>query len=197
MSPTPPESLAVPAGVARELAIENSIEIYKITADWIRFADAKAAVVLGVAGTLGGLLIPYLKPYLDLYQAGKVHAVLGVVTLACFFVWLVLVVLSAAWSFLCIVPLREKGKHPALDFCKHFHGAAISVAYERGDVSRFVENHKRLGPEGLREEVMAGILIDAHISSRKYSYVTTSIKLFFASAAFGFLFLLLSQFSSR
>ncbi|MBY0228389.1 MAG: hypothetical protein K2W96_03820 [Gemmataceae bacterium] len=198
MSPAPPpaDPLSAPAGVARELAIENSIEIYKITADWIRFADAKAAVVLGVAGTLGGVLIPHLSPYLKLYNESKVHPALGVLTLACFFVWLALVVLSAVWAFRCIVPLREKGKHPALDYCKHFHGAAISVAYERGEVHRFAENHKRLGPDGLMQEVMAGILIDAHISSRKYAHVTASIKLFFASALFGFLFLLLSQFST-
>src|SRR6476620_6100954 len=107
---------AAPAGVARELAIENSIEIYKICADWIRFADAKAAVVLGVAGTLGGVLIPHLKPYLDLYQKSKVSPALGIVTVACFFVWLLLVVLSSVWAFRCIVPVRRQCKHPALDF---------------------------------------------------------------------------------
>ena len=43
--------------------------------------------------------------------------------------------------------------------------------------------------------VLAGVLIDAHISNTKYQHVTRSIKLFFLSSAFGFLFLLLSQFA--
>lgn len=39
-----------------ELSVETTtlLEQYKITADWIRFADAKAAVLLGVQGVLVG-----------------------------------------------------------------------------------------------------------------------------------------------
>jgi hypothetical protein len=187
---------ALPGGVANQLAIENAIEIYKITADWIRFADAKAAVVLTVAGTLGGLLIPHLKPYLDLVNGGKVNPVVGYSALLCFFIWLSLIVISAVYSFLCIVPYRQKGKHPALDHCKHFHGAAIGAAYQADETARFFETYKTMGHEDVLREVLAGILIDAHISNRKYGYVTFSIKVFFASSLFGFLFLLLSQFST-
>jgi hypothetical protein len=55
--PSPSEGQAI-------LKAENSIEIYKIVADWIRFADAKAAVALTANGVLIGLLVPTLKTYL-------------------------------------------------------------------------------------------------------------------------------------
>jgi hypothetical protein len=189
------EPQAAPPGVANQLAIENGIEIYKITADWIRFADAKAAVVLAVAGTLAGLLIPQLKPYLKAVMDREVHPVLGYITLACFGLWFIFVLLSAIYAFLCIVPYRVKGQHPALEHCKHFHGAAIGAEYAPDETKRFIETYKALGPDGVLDEVLAGVLIDAHISSTKYNHVTMSIKLFFLSSAFGFLFLLLSQFA--
>lgn len=192
---TSTEPQAPPAGVVNQLAIENGIEIYKITADWIRFADAKAAVVLAVAGTLAGLLIPLLKPYLNDVLAGKIEPALGYTTLACFGLWFGIVLLSTVYAFLCIVPYRVKGQHPALDHCKHFHAAAISVEYAPDQTRRFIETYKSLGPDGVLDEVLAGVLIDAHISSIKYNHVTLSIKLFFLSSAFGFLFLLLSQFA--
>jgi hypothetical protein len=182
------------AGVERELAIENSIEIYKITADWIRFADAKAAVVLTVGGALAGLLIPHLKTYCESLKSGEAIAWLKYPVLGCYAVWLVLLILSAVYAFGCIIPFRRRGKHPALEFCKHFHGAAIGSAYNLDEVQRFFENYTRAGHQGLLREVMAGILIDAHISNRKYTAVTTSIRLLFLSTVFGFLFLLLSQF---
>jgi hypothetical protein len=193
VEPSPPSGPEA-TGVEGELAIENGIEIYKITADWIRFADAKAAVVLTVNGALAGLLIPHLKSYLEAVRDGGAVAWLKYPVLVCFALWLALLVLSAIWAFLCIVPYRRRGKHPALDFCKHFHGAAISASYTLDEVQRFYETYNRLGQDGLLREVMAGILIDAHISSRKYGYVATSINLLFASAIFGFLFLLLTQF---
>jgi hypothetical protein len=176
------------------LAIENSIEVYKITADWIRFADAKAAVVLTVGGALASLLIPHLKSYLESLQKGEVTALLKYPVVGCFALWLGLLILSAVCAFRCIIPYRRRGKHPALDFCKHFHGAAIAVAYTLDEVPRFFETYIRLGHQAMLREVMAGILIDAHISNRKYACVTTSVKFLFASACFGFLFLLLSQF---
>jgi hypothetical protein len=182
------------AGVERELAIENSIEIYKITADWIRFADAKAAVVLTVGGALAGLLIPHLKTYVDALKNSEAVAWLKYPVFGCYTVWLGLLILSAIYAFRCIIPFRRRGRHPALECCKHFHGAAIGSAYSLDDVERFFGNYREGGHQGLLREVMAGILIDAHISNRKYAAVTTSIRLLLLSAVFGFLFLLLSQF---
>jgi hypothetical protein len=182
------------AGVERELAIENSIEIYKITAEWIRFADAKAAVVLTVGGGLASVLIPHLKPYLEAVSKGEALAWLKPGVLSCFGLWIIILALSAFYAFRCIVPYRLRGKHPALDFCQHFHSAAISVAYKADELERFFDTYRRLGHEKMLREVTAGLLLDSHISSSKYFHVTTSIKLLAFSSIFGFLFLLLSQF---
>lgn len=180
--------------VERELAIENSIEIYKITAEWIRFADAKAAVVLTVGGGLASVLIPHLKPYLEAVAKGEALAWLKPGVLTCFGLWLLILVWAAFYAFRCIVPYRLRGKHPALDFCQHFHSAAISVAYKPDELERFYDAYRRLGHEKMIREVTAGLLLDSHISSSKYFHVTTSIKLLAFSSLFGFLFLLLSQF---
>ena len=180
--------------VEKELVIENSIEIYKITADWIRFADAKAAVILTAGGCLASVLIPHLKPYFEAAGKGETLAWLKPVVVTCFGLWLSILILSAFYAFRCIVPYRQRGKHPALDFCKHFHSAAISVAYKPDEHDRFFETYRQKGHEKMLQEVMAGLLIDAHISSTKYGYVTIAIKLLAASSLFGFLFLFLSQF---
>ena len=37
---------------------ENYIETYHAISEWIRFADAKAAVVLTVGGAMAGFLVP-------------------------------------------------------------------------------------------------------------------------------------------
>ena len=182
------------AGVEKGLVIENSIEIYKITADWIRFADAKAAVVLTASGCLASVLIPHLKPYLEAVAKGDAVAWLRPVVVGCFGLWLGILILSAFYAFRCIVPYRKGGKHPALDFCRHFHSAAISVAYKSDEQDRFFETYRQLGYENMLREVMTGLLFDAHISSNKYGFITTSVKLLAASSVFGFLFLFLSQF---
>jgi len=45
------------------LESENFIETYRLIAEWIRFADTKAAATLTVNGVLLGLLVPTLKTY--------------------------------------------------------------------------------------------------------------------------------------
>lgn len=189
---TKTESVSV--RVEKGLVIENSIEIYKITADWIRFADAKAAVILTAAGCLASVLIPHLKPYLEAAGKGETLAWLKPIVLTCFGLWLGLLLFSSLYAFRCIVPYRQGGKHPALEHCKHFHSAAISVAYRADEQDRFFETYQQMGHDKMLREVMTGLLIDAHISSSKYVFVMKAIKLLAVSSFFGFLFLFLSQF---
>ncbi len=174
---------------------EELIDTYNAIAEWIRFADAKAAVVLTAGGALASVLIPTLKPYIAEFKPGEhlgewwLYAVVG-----SFLLWLFLLVLSCISAFLCIRPLRRKGRHPALETCKHFHPAAISTAYTIDQVEDFQKQFAQLGADGFRKEVVSGVLIDAHISSAKYSRVGASIRLLAASSVFGFLYLFASQF---
>ncbi len=174
---------------------QELIETYHAISEWIRFADAKAAVVLTVGGALASVLIPTLKPYIIGFELTP-H--LGDwwlwVVIALFVLWLIFLVISSVHAFLCILPLRRGGKHPALDDCKHFHPAAISAAYKIDQVGEFRNEYKKLGENGFGKEVLAGVLIDAHISSAKYRRVTSSIKMLAISAVYGFLYLLASQF---
>ena len=174
--PTPdvhsPTALSVEA--LAPLEAENLIDIYQVIAEWIRFADAKAAVVLTVGGGLAGLLIPSLKDYL--HNDKLVHP----------FEW---------WTkFVVGLPFRRRGKHPALGRCAHFHPAAIHYAYTLDDVDTFITDCSKLGTVGLKNEVAAGLLIDSHISAAKYHRVTTSIRLMGWSAIFALGYLLASQF---
>lgn len=192
MSSTEPASTAVEhSAPAQVLEVENSIDIYQVSAEWIRFADAKAAVALTVSGALAGLLIPSLKTYLDELDAGQVVDWLAPFVLGSFALFILLLIASGVLAFRCILPDRT---HPARNLCTHFHPAGISTCYRLDEGGKFIERYEQLGTSGLRREVLAAILIDAHICNRKYYYVTQSIRVFALSSAFGLMFLLLSQF---
>jgi hypothetical protein len=176
------------------LEAENLIDIYQVIAEWIRFADAKAAVVLTVGGGLAGLLIPTLKEYLHSDKLVHPFPWWTKVVVALYMLFVVALVLSSIWAFRCILPFRRRGRHPALGRCAHFHPAAIYSAYQLDDVDRFIEDCDKLGTTGLKKEICAGVLIDSHISAAKYFLVTTSIRLMGLAAVFALLYLLAIQF---
>lgn len=174
-------------------SIDNYIEIYHATGEWIRFADAKAAVVLTVAGALGGLLIPNLKTVLEEKPDGHLFAGWLYVTLGLFVLYIIFTIICGIAAFRCITPFRKGGRHPALEHCKHFHSAATTNCYPDTDVERFTDTAEKLGIEGLRREVIAGFFFDAHISSMKYGKVFVAIRMFAISVVFGFLFFISAQ----
>ncbi|MFO0975829.1 MAG: hypothetical protein U0996_05485 [Planctomycetaceae bacterium] len=193
----PESSSAQDAGrtiVASNLETANLIEGYHVIAEWIRFADAKAAVVLTVGGAIAGLVIPTLKGYLTENPTTHPTAWWNALVSCLFAIWLLLLLLSGIWAFLCILPFRRKGKHPALGHSSHFHPAAISTMFKLDDVDRFIQECESMGDGGLRKEVAACLLIDSHISSAKYRYVTTSIRLMGASCIVALVYLIAIQF---
>ncbi len=185
-----PGAVDAPVSHART---SDMIEGYHVIAEWIRFADAKAAVVLTVGGAIAGLVIPTLKGYL---RENIIHPTTWWTQLVCalFALWLLLILLSGIWAFGCILPFRNKGKHPALGHCSHFHPAAIGAAYSLEQADVFKNDCEAMGDEGLRREVAACLLIDSHISSMKYGRVSTSIRLMGASAIVALLYLIAIQF---
>jgi hypothetical protein len=176
------------------LETENFIETYQIIAEWIRFADAKAAVTLTVNGVFLGLLIPTLKGYLA--EPGTGHPMGGwtVLVVLLFVIWLVLLVLSAISSFMCILPLRGMGRQLVLSQTTHFHPAAVAQKFPLADFNHFVQDCDKIGMAGFKREVLAAILIDSHLSSAKYRYVTRSIWCLAISVVFGFFYILAIQF---
>ncbi len=172
----------------------NLIEGYHVIAEWIRFADAKAAVVLTVGGAIAGMVVPTLKGYLDEDVTSHLTPWWTILVMGLFGCWLVLVLLSGMLAFRCISPFRQSGRHPSLGKCAHFHPAAISAAFDLNDSDRFIDDCERMGDAGLRREVAACLLIDSHISSTKYALVTKSIRLLGASAFAAFAYLLAIQF---
>jgi hypothetical protein len=177
----------------KALEVENYTETYKVIAEWIRFADAKAGATLTVNGILLGLLVPTLKSYL----AGRTDHSAGWWTAAVvvlFLVWLLFLVLSAISCFLCILPIRGMARKLALTHTPHFHPAAVTQSYGLTETDRFVKDCEQIGMDGLKREVMTAILIDSHLSSSKYGHVTRAIWLLGGSILFGFLYLLAIQF---
>jgi hypothetical protein len=191
-----------------DLETENLIATYDTVAEWIRFADAKAAAVLTVAGALAGVLIPTLKEYLptlnemqhflvDGKRAGRLaceYPTWRAVVIGLYAIWLALTVASCWQAFRCILPFRRKGEHPSLQKCAHFHPAAISRKYSIDDHDAFVTGYQQAGVSGFQEEVLAGLLIDSHISAAKYGHVTSAIRLLGWSAFVAMLYLLAIQF---
>ncbi|MBC8291078.1 MAG: hypothetical protein H8E37_12250 [Planctomycetes bacterium] len=176
-----------------ELETENLVATYDTIAEWIRFADAKAAVVLTVVGAIAGTLIPTLREYLAATDPHPTSWWNTLVT-ALFAAWLGVGVAACFFAFRCIIPFRQKGVHPALQKCAHFHPAAIASSYKMDQHGEFVEGYLKAGTDGFRREVLAGLLIDSHISSSKYRSVTTSIRLLAWSAVISMIYLLAIQF---
>jgi len=177
--------------IATSLETENFIDTYQLVAEWIRFADAKAAAVLTACGALAGVLIPTLRNFLaETSHLTPWWEALGVSLFSC---WLLLLMASSWSAFHCILPYRKEGKHPAIDRCQHFHPASISSAYTPQDTEKFIGNASQLAPKAFMTEVMAGLHLDSHISNIKYQYVSRAIRLLGASAFFGFLYLIVIQ----
>ena len=175
------------------LKVEVLIENYKIIAEWIRFADAKAAVTLTVNGVLLGSLIPTLKTFLT-EKTSHPTAWWEAAVIVLFLGWLVLLAISAVNSFLCILPFRGTGRKLAMDHTTHFHPMAVKEHFPIEDLSGFLGSCAEVGMVGLKSEVRAAILLDSHLSSSKYGYVTRSIWCLAGSVVFGVFYLLTIQF---
>ena len=176
------------------LEAENFIDTYQIISEWIRFADAKAAVTLTVNGVLLGLLIPTLKTYLENRIVTHPTEWWPSLVVLLFLGWLGALVLSAIAAFLCILPFRGLERKLALEKTTHFHPAAVAQSYPITDPDRFVRDCDQIGVTGLKREVLTAILIDAHLSNAKYRYVTRAIWCLAVSVVFGFSYLVAIQF---
>ncbi|MEO1529181.1 MAG: hypothetical protein AAFX06_27490 [Planctomycetota bacterium] len=185
---------AEPDPTSKPVDTTDLIEGYHAIAEWIRFADAKAAVVLTVGAAIGGLVVPKLKKYLAEDTSTHPFEWWSTLVGVAFALWLLFLLLSGISAFLCIQPFRRRGRHPALEDCKHFHPAAIAASFELSDTEHFSGHLASLGDDGLRREVAACMLIDSHISSVKYKCVTTSIRLMGVSAIIGLTYLVMIQF---
>ena len=181
-------------GIASARDAQNFIETYHAIAEWIRFADAKAAVILTVGGALAGFLIPTIKDVLAPDES-VTHLFAGwkATCLALFGLYVFFFLLSGIFAFLCINPFTKKGRHPSLDFCQHFHPAAIANSYTIDEVQKFVGDCESCEAEELKKEVQAAILLDSHISSVKYRCVKKSLFCFAFCIVFGFSYFLVTQ----
>jgi hypothetical protein len=108
--------------------------------------------------------------------------------------WLFFLVLSAANSFRCILPLRGTGRNLTLTHATHFHPAAVAQKYALAEIDRFLADCDKIGTAGLQREILAAVLIDSHLSNSKYLHVTRCIWFLAVSVGFAALYLLAIQF---
>lgn len=180
--------------VSQAIIIERTelfLETYSRIADWIKFADAKAAVVLTVNGAIAGLLIPTLHSF---RAASSMDDPLFVTAAIAFALWLFLLVCSGISAFLCILPVRIKNLHPSIGHCANFHPSAITAKYAIDEQKQFVADCTAGSGADFEQQVLAAILFDSHISSIKYRRVSASIKCFALSVLAGFVYLFVTQF---
>ncbi|GAB5402952.1 MAG: hypothetical protein Aurels2KO_11830 [Aureliella sp.] len=176
-------------------SLECRIETYHAISEWIRFADAKAAVILTIGGALAGVLIPSIRHVITADPTAEhVFEPWQVVTLIAFGLYVFFFALSSIFAFLCINPLRNRRGHPSLDHCPLFHPAAISAHFDMNQVDEFIEASSAGGEPEMHRQVQAAILLDSHISAAKYKRVSAALRLFTCSAVFGFVYYLLAQF---
>lgn len=172
---------------------ENYLEAYSNIADWIRFADAKAGAVLALHGAVAAVLIPTVRT-LEKASAEGAMFWIAVVLIA---VWLAMTVASAIFAVSCIAPRGGGQLHPAEQVCHHFHPSGIRARFpdlHGPTIHRFVDECRRGGMAMFEREVIAAILLDSHVSARKYGAVSHSIRFAIVSLVAGFTYLTVVQF---
>jgi len=107
-----------------------------------------------------------------------------------FGLWLIGLVGSSIFSFLCILPFRGAKRAMAYAQTTHFHPAAIAMKFPLTQLENFVAECDRIGTTGLKREALAALLIDSHLSNEKYGYVARSIRWLAVSVVFAISFLL-------
>ena len=83
------------------------------------------------------------------------------------------------------MPTALTAVHTAVGRCAHFHPAAIATQYPLEGHEQFVCDFGRPAAEGFRNQVLIGMMVEAHISKSKYRHVIASIKLLAAAAPLG------------
>jgi pycsar effector protein len=167
---------------------ENLIATYDTNAEWIRFADTKAGVVLTIDGVFGS----YLLNSVD--NVWGLHAGPGrIVGLALLVLSGLALAASAVAAFACILPRRRGHKNGLVGMAAHFHSAGTAARYSPKQAEEFIQDFERLGTVGFRRQVLISILVDAHVAERKYRMVVRSIRLLGAGAVAGFAYLLALQ----
>lgn len=179
------EPLGQYAGIEQaEFQIRNLMAAYEQIAQWIRFADTKAALVLTVNGLFASVLLATVGDLSALTPAELATAVTAV-----FVVWALFVELSCLEPFRCILPRALNEVHTGVACTPHFHPAAIAAHYRLDQPDEFVRSFDRLESRHYRDEVLKGMLIEAHISTAKYRHVIASIRLLAIAAPLGFVYL--------
>ena len=74
----------------------------------------------------------------------------------------------------------------AVGRCAHFHPAAIATQCPLDGPEQFVRDFDRRAAEGFRNQVLIGMMVEAHIFKSRYRHVIASIKLLMAAAPLGF-----------
>ena len=160
--------------------IRHLITACEQIADWIRFAGTKAALVLTVDGIFAAFLVPTIS---HLTQGTRDAAALAASAL--FVAWASFVALSCTEAFRCLLPRALNAVHTAVGRCAHFHPAAIATQCPLDGHEQFVRDFGRRAAEGFRNQVLIGMMVEAHISKSKYRHVIASIKLLTAAAPLG------------
>ena len=157
--------------------IRHLITACEQIADRIRFAGTKAALVLTADGIFASFLVPTIS---HLRQGTRDAAALAASAL--FVAWASFVALSYTEAFRCILPRALNAVHAAAGRCAHFHPAAIATQCPPDRHERFVRDFDRRAAEGFRNQVLIGMMVEAHISKSTYRHVIASIKLPTAAA---------------
>ncbi len=88
-------------------------------------------------------------------------------------------------AFRCLLPRALNAVHMAVGRCAHSHPAAIATQYPLDRHEQFVRDFDRRAVEGFRNQVLIGMMVEAHISKSRYRHVIASIKLLTAVAPLG------------
>jgi len=161
--------------------IRHPITACEQIAGWTRFAGTKAALALTVDGIFASFLVPTIS---HLTQGTRDAAALAASAL--FVARASFVALSRTEAFRPILPKAPAAVYTAAGRCARFHPAAIATQYPLDRHGQFVRDFGRRAAEGFRNQVLIGMMVQAHNSKSKYRHVVASIKLLTAAVPLGF-----------
>jgi hypothetical protein len=167
-----------PSEEESEKLSELQWRIYGVINEWVRFADAKAGVLLAMDGVLLAAGIGALKDYLKYLKPNPL--LLGLVIAAA-----VALLFSAALCLVCVYPATRK---PGLHSLIYFGDIADSRTPDQyfADVLRLRDPAERF------REISRQVKINAHIAAAKYRQFNWAAHAFVASLFFGLCALLVA-----
>ncbi|WP_372370649.1 hypothetical protein [Candidatus Uabimicrobium sp. HlEnr_7] len=161
------------------------VKTYEHTQKWISLADTKSGLVLTVHGVLVGFMLQRMVLWKKALQLGNVEHVAGYLIGTLFVLYFIFQIISFLYAVRVFFP-----RTLPVDYCqtRHVFNIGMTIAFPKmDDKEKFWQEYKKLSEEDLKKEYVYQLHTDAHVCSRKYACLRSSIKHLLVTLSFAFI----------